>query len=202
MRLRVLLADPSPAAARAVQAAFPEPGFEVRIEADGGKAARAIEEDGPDVLLAALSLPPRDGYELGAFFRSRPESRGAALIFLRGAVETVDLGRLSAVDHDGVVNKPFDSQALAGLVRRTIERRREIPSLPEEPVLAEAPGAPATVRVEDGPGLDGTPLEEALRGFVREEFRSADWDERMRRIAAAEFKKLLVEELRGSAAKK
>jgi CheY-like chemotaxis protein len=198
MRLRVLIADPSPAAVRAVQAAFPEPGFEVRAVADGGKAARALEERFPDILLAALSLPPRDGYELGAFFRSRPETRGAALIFLRGPVETLDLGRLTAIDHDGIVSKPFDAQTLTALVRRTIERRREIPSLPEEPVLAEAPVVPETVRVEAERGLDGTPLEDVLRGLVHEEFRQADWEERMRRIASAEFKKLLVEELRGS----
>ncbi len=205
MAYKILVADDSAAAARAVQAALAEPEFEVRTAADGGRAVRAIEEDMPDALLAALSLPPQDGYELGVFFRSRPESKAAALIFLRGAVETLDVGRLSVIDHDGVVTKPFDAHTLAELVRRAIERRREIPSLPEEPAFrlptAALPAAP-TARLGEDAGLAGTPLEEILRGLVREEFSRAEWEAKMRTIAAAEFKKLLVAELRGVDAKK
>jgi len=205
MAYKILIADDSAAAVRAVQAALPEPEFEVRPAADGVRAARAIEEDTPDALLAALSLPLKDGYELGAFFRSRPESKAAALIFLRGAVETLDLGRLAVLDHDGVVSKPFDAHSLAELVRRAIERRREIPSLPEEPALrqptAVVPAAP-TAFLEKESGLAGTPLEEILRGLVREEFSRTEWQSLMREIAAAEFNKLLVAELRGVEAKK
>jgi CheY-like chemotaxis protein len=205
MAYTILIADDSAAAVRAVQAAFPEPEFEVRTAADGGRAARAIEEGMPDALLAALVLPVKDGYELGALFRSRPESKASALIFLRGAVETLDVGRLAVIDHDGVVTKPFDGHSLADLVGRAIERRREIPSLPEEPALrsptAAVPAA-STSRLGDEAGLAGTPLEEALRGLVREEFSRVEWQSQMREIAAAEFKKLLVAELRGVDAKK
>ena len=205
MPYRILIADESAAAVRAAQAAFPEPEFEVRTAADGVRAARAIEEDTPDALLAALSLPFQDGYELGAFFRSRPESKAAALIFLRGVVETLDVGRLAVIDHDGVVTKPFDAHSLAELVRRAIERRREIPSLPEEPALrpptAVVSAAP-TARPGEESGLAGTPLEETLRGLVREEFSRTEWLSQMREIAAAEFKKLLVAELRGVESKK
>ena len=205
MAYKILIADDSAATVRAAQAAFPEPEFEVRSAADGGRAVRAIEEDGPDALLAALALPPQDGYDLGAFFRSRPESKAAALIFLRGAVETLDVGRLAVIDHAGVVAKPFDAHSLADLVRRAIERRREIPSLPEEPAMRPPTAvlpAPATVRFGTGGGLAGTPLEETLRDLVREEFARPDWEARMREIAAAEFKKLLVAELRGADSKK
>jgi DNA-binding response OmpR family regulator len=200
MAYTILIADDSAAAVRAAQAALPEPEFEVRTAADGAKAARSIEEDMPNALLAALSLPAKDGYELGVFLRSRPEAKTTVLLFLRGAVETLDVGRLAVIDHDGVVSKPFDGQSLAELIRRAIERRRELPSLPEEPTLRAAPpAAPAspTVPLEDGAGLAGTPLEEALRGFVREEFSRTEWESKMRGIAAAEFKKLLVAELRG-----
>ena len=205
MAYKILFADDSAATLRAAQAALPEPEFEVRTAADGARAARAIEEDTPDALLAALSLPLRDGYELGAFFRSRPESKAAALIFLRGAVETLDLGRLAVIDHDGVVSKPFDAQSLAELGRRAIERRREIPSLPEEPSLRQptaAVPAASTARLGNDVGLAGTPLEEILRGLVHEEFSRTEWQSAMREIAAAEFKKLLVAELRGVDAKK
>ncbi len=202
MAYKIIIADDSAAAVRAAQAAFPEPEFEVRTAADGVRAVRAIEEDTPDALLSALSLSLKDGYELGAFFRSRPESKAAALIFLRGAVETLDLGRLAVIDHDGVVTKPFDAHSLAELVRRAIERRREIPSLPEEPALRSPTAAVPTAHLGNEVGLAGTPLEEILRALVREEFSRTEWQSVMREIAAAEFNKLLVAELRGVDAKK
>lgn len=203
MGYHVLLADDSAAAVRAAQAALPEPEFQVRIAADGAKAGRAIEETLPDVLLAALTLPAKDGYELGLFLRTRPGAKAAALVFLRGTTEVLDVGRLAAIDHDGVVAKPFDGQTLADVIRRAIERRREIPTLPEEPALraASVPAAP-TERLTAAPGLSGTPLEEILRGLVRDEFSRTEWEARMREIAEAEFKKLLVAELRGVETKK
>lgn len=197
MPIRVLLADDSPAAARAVFSALPEPEFEVRTAADGAKAARALDEIKPDALLAALSLPGRSGYELGALVRQDPEARGLALIFLQGPVETLEVNRLCGLDHDGVVRKPFDSASLAALVRRAVEKRREIPSLPEEPQVAlPAAPPPASDMAEPALGLDGTPLEAALRKIVREELAQSSWEEKVRDIAAAEYRKRLVRELR------
>ncbi len=197
MPIHVLLADDSPAAVRAVLSALPDPEFEVRTAADGGRAARAMAERRPDILLAALSLPGRSGYELGAMVRQDPEACGMALVFLQGPVETLDVSRLSGLDHDGVVRKPFDSGALAALVRRAVEKRREIPSLPEEPQVA----VPAAPSVPPGPaepalGLEGTPLEATLRRLIREEIDRAPWQDKVRDIAAAEYRKRLVRELR------
>jgi CheY-like chemotaxis protein len=197
MPIRVLLADDSPAAARAVQAALPGPEFVVRIADEGARAARALAEFKPDAVLAAIGLPGRSGYELGALLREDPESRGVALVFLQGVVETLDVNRLSGIDHDGVVRKPFDSSALAGLFRRSIEKRREITSLPEEPVVGISREEPVAADSEQPPlGLDGTPLDAALRRLVRDEIARAPWDEKMREIAGAEYRKRLVRELR------
>jgi len=197
MQIRVLLADDSPAAARSVQSALPGPEFIVRVAEDGARAARALAEFKPDAVLAALGLPGRSGCELGAMLREDPEGRGVALVFLQGAVEPLDVNRLSGLDHDGVVRKPFDSSALAGLVRRAVEKRREVTSLPEEPALdLPADEAIATPPCPPTLGLDGTPLEAALRRIVREEMGRAPWDEKMREIAGAEYRKRLVRELR------
>jgi len=201
MSIKVLLADGSPAAARAVEAALPGPEFEVRTVDDGSKAVLALADFRPDAVLAAQALPLPGGVELGAVLRENPALKTTALIFLQGVVELLDVGRLAAVDHDGVVRKPFDSRSLARLVRQAVERRRELPSLPEEPVV-EAPRDPVgepggpPERITTSLGLDGTPLEQTLRGLVQEEVARTPWEARMREIAAAEFKKLLVHELR------
>jgi DNA-binding response OmpR family regulator len=196
MPIRVLLADESPAAARSVQSALPEPEFEVRAAVDGARAARALAEFKPDAVLASLGLPGRSGYEIGAMLREDPAARVVALVFLQGAMETLDVNRLSGLDHDGVVRKPFDSTALAGLIRRAVEKRREIPSLPEEPQVElpreATPPDPASPTL----GLEDTPLEKTLRRLVRDEIARTPWEEKMREIAAAEYRKRLVRELR------
>ena len=197
MPIRVLLADESPAAARAVQSALPEPEFDVRVTVNGARAARALAELKPDAVLASLGLPGRSGYEIGALLREDAASRVVALVFLQGVMETLDVNRLSGLDHDGVVRKPFDSTALAGLVRRAVEKRREIPSLPEEP-LVESPAAAAPAPEPSVPalGLEDTPLEKAIRKIVREEIARTPWEEKMREIAAGEYRKRMVRELR------
>jgi len=199
MPYRVLVADDSPMTARAAQAALPEPAFEVQVAADGAKAERALLEGPPDAVLAALALPLKDGYELGATLRARAECKTTALLFLRGVVEPLDVGRLAAIDHDGVIRKPFDGTALARLVRQAVEHRRVLPTIPEESAVQVPVAEPAAPpeRITVSLGLDETPLERTLRNLVREEFGRADWDERMRGIAAAEFRKLLVAELNG-----
>jgi DNA-binding response OmpR family regulator len=196
MPIRVLLADESPAAARAVQSALPEPEFVIRVADEGARAARALAEFKPDAVLASLGLPGRSGYEIGARLREDPAARVVALVFLQGVMEALDVNRLSGLDHDGVIRKPFDSTALAGLVRRAVEKRREIPSLPEEPLIESPREAAPPDSAGPALGLEDTPLETTLRRLVRDEIARAPWEEKMREIAAAEYRKRLVRELR------
>lgn len=202
MPIRVLLADDSPAVARAVQAALPEGEFVVFVAADGAQASRALGEFEPDAVLAALSLPSKSGAELASELRSLQGGKNPALFFLRGAVEPLEVAKLASIDHDGVILKPFDSQSLAARVRQAVEGRRDIPSLPEDPVRKTTTTLEPPERITTALGLEDTPLERTLRDLVRDEMTRAQWDDRMRDIASQEFKKLLVEELQSVDPKK
>jgi DNA-binding response OmpR family regulator len=199
---RVFVADASPSSARAVELALPAPEFDVRTFDDGLAAIEAVRERLPDVLLTAFSLPSRDGYELGSFVRSQSGGGQVALFFLRGIFEAFDMPRIARVAYDGIVQKPFDGESLASIVREAIGQKREMVFLPEEPAI-EPPAqtlpppsvpAPAVRPAADVPG----DLEAKIRAIVRAEIRDRreELSEAASEIVAAEVRRVLVEELK------
>ena len=134
MPYRIIVADPSPSVQRAVQLAFPEPEFRTYPVEDGSALLDAAAEVRPDAVLLSLSLPGRDPAELGRLLRARPDLRRVPLIFLRGTFESAEVPP-SLPDHDGVFQKPFDSERLAAAVRELVEARAVPLTLPEEPLF-------------------------------------------------------------------
>jgi len=204
MPFKVLVAESSPSAVRAVEYALPPPEFSVRSFGDGLDAIEAAGEALPDAILAAFSLPERDGYDLGAFVRAQPGGGQVAILFLRGSFEPLDMAKLSPLAHDGIVQKPFDGETLAALVREAIGRKHELPFLPEEPAIdrpAEA-GPPPGKGV--GPGEEAAPgtgdLEARIRAAVRAEI--LELRPGLDKAAAAEARRILVEELKKTDAHK
>ena len=199
MAYKVVVADNSPSAQRAVQLALPEPEFEIHMFGDGWKVIQALPDINPDAVLLSLQLPSMDGYDVGLYLRTQEAFNQCALILLRGAFEALDLRKISPVEYDGLIQKPFDSDSLFRLVRDALEKRKEIPSFPEEPLLDDIalPENPP----EDIPRV--TPewtdeLEKKIHEVVKKEIRKStdeleDWT---REIVSSEFKKMLVEELK------
>jgi DNA-binding response OmpR family regulator len=199
MTYKVVVADNSPSAQRAVQLALPEPEFEIHMFGDGWKVIQALPDINPDAVLLSLQLPSMDGYDVGLYLRTQEAFNQCALILLRGAFEALDLRKISPVEYDGLIQKPFDSDSLFRLVRDALEKRKEIPSFPEEPLLDDIalPENPP----EDIPQV--TPewtdeLEKKIHEVVKKEIRKStdeleDWT---REIVSSEFKKMLVEELK------
>lgn len=192
MSCKILVADRSASALKAVELALAAPEFEVASFGDGLEAIRAIPALEPDAVLTGFGLPSRDGYDIADFAKAQPRGRQVAVLFLRGAFETPDPAKLAPIDHDGIIVKPFDGETVLTLVRAAVDRRKELPSIPEYPVLVKA--EPAAVEAPPSPAG----LESMVRDLVRSEIGMirADIEAQAREIVAAEFKKMLVEELK------
>jgi DNA-binding response OmpR family regulator len=210
MPFHVLVADPSPSSVKAAELALPAPEFALRVFGDGLDAIESIRESMPDAVLAAFPLPTRDGYELGSFLRSQTGGNQVALLFLRGAFEPFDVTRIARVAYDGIVEKPFDGETLANLVRETIGQKREMPFLPEEPAIVRAaaaapglpppegnPASPVPTAPPDPAAAVAGELEVKIRAIVREELRGLrpKLDKAAAEAVAAEVRRVLVEEL-------
>lgn len=193
MAYRIVLADPSPAVLKVIQMALPEPEYEIYVCEDGVETIRSLGQLNPDAVLLNLSLPVRDGYEVGRWLRSQETFKKTGLVFLKNAFEAADPDKLGELDYDGIVEKPFDSEKLARFIRELIDRKKGPPGLPEEALLEEIPPTgplpPVDVHTAD-PGQEAGWIEEKIKAIVREEILAAEreLEKRLRASLLAELR--------------
>jgi DNA-binding response OmpR family regulator len=183
---RIIVADPSPSVQKLVQLVFAEPEFKVFVFEDGASLLESVADVRPDALLVSLTLPGRDGYEVGRTLRSRKELENVPLIGLKGTFESLDTDRNPPADYDEVVQKPFDSERLAVVVRELIARKTGPLSLPEEP-LRPAAGGDSGAPVKAGPA---DAADQNLKDWVREEMvgMEREIEKRVRARVVADLK--------------
>ncbi len=179
MPYKLIVADGSPLVHKVVQMAFGTPDFEVHAYEDGLEALQALAQVNPDAVLLGVSLPRRDGYEVGRFLRSREDFKKTALILIRNGLEPLDQEKMRGLECDEIVSKPFDSEKLARSVREIIDRKKGPVSCPEESLLDEAAGARPLFDDTDFAPPENLPaaddgLEDKVRGIIRGEILSME----------------------------
>jgi DNA-binding response OmpR family regulator len=203
MPYKVILAEASPSVQKVVQMAFSEPDFEVHTIEDGLQAIESLARINPDAVLLSLALPSRDGYEVGSYLRSREEFRKAVLVLLKNAFDPVDAERLRGLDYDEIVQKPFDSEGLARLVRELVDRKKTPQSFPEEALIEETSPAgvlPLFKEEEFIPppssSQPGDEVEDKVRNMLRDEILlvERELEKRLKASLRAEFKEWLERE--------
>jgi len=136
---RILLADDSPHAQRMGEFILREEGFEVVTVTDGATAMVRLADVDPDVILADVSLPQRDGYALCSYVKSLPSQRHTRVLLTAGALEPIDEDEAQHVGADGSLRKPFEASVVVEAVKRLVEvaeQARKLPP-PEEPVAVQ-----------------------------------------------------------------
>jgi len=197
MAYKLVVADSSPSVQKVVQMAFSGPDFEIYPLEDGQQVLESIGRINPDAVLLSLALPSKDGYEIGHYLRSREDFKKTALILLKNAFEPLDADRMSRVECDGIVQKPFDSEELARVVRDVIDKKKGPHSLPEESLLEDNPGA-STLPLFEEPGFhppssasrSEDELEEKIKQIMREEILAVEreLEKRLKASLRAELK--------------
>ena len=137
MRRRLLLADDSVTIQRVVELTFSGEDIEVVTVSDGEEAIASMSADPPDIVLADIAMPKKNGYEVAAFVKEHPTLSRVPVLLLAGAFEPVDEERAKRVKCDGVLVKPFETHEVITRVRELIDGDRQ--SATPEPVAAPAP---------------------------------------------------------------
>jgi len=148
MSYKIIVADDCMSVQRVIRIAFPDEEFDIYPFEDGKEVIKAVANINPDAVLLSLSLPGKDGYEVGSYLKSHRTLNQIPLILLRGAFEQTDKERIAELDYEEIVSEPFASEELVNLVRNIIERKRAPLTLPEEPAPAEIP-MPESERISD-----------------------------------------------------
>ncbi|MBI5525476.1 MAG: response regulator [Deltaproteobacteria bacterium] len=110
--------------------------------------ARALR---PDIVIADVVMPRKNGYEVCLSIRQDPELKHVPVILLAGAFEAFDEKRYREVMANSYIIKPFESQTLIGAVKKLLYPEQAQVPAPQPlrpPTVTPVPGAapPAAVR--------------------------------------------------------
>jgi len=117
---KLLLADDSVTIQRVIELTFADEDVDVRAVSTGQQAIDAVTADPPDIVLADVGMPERDGYEVAAYIKGRANLAHIPVLLLTGAFEPVDEARAAAARCDGVLAKPFEPQMLITRVKELL----------------------------------------------------------------------------------
>src|SRR6202008_1244548 len=143
---RILVADDNTNIQKMVVLAFEERGVEVVAVGNGEAAVRRIPDANPDLVLADVFMPVRNGYEVCEFVKKDTRFAHVPVILLVGAFDPLDEKEARRVGADGVLKKPFvPPDPLIAMVMSALEnnpkvagelaKAREAPPEPPPPVM-------------------------------------------------------------------
>jgi len=141
---KLLLADDSVTIQRVIELTFADEDVQVIAVGNGQQAIECVEKDLPDIVLADIGMPERDGYEVAAFIKGNPAFAHIPVVLLTGAFEPIDETRARAVGCDGVLVKPFEPQMVISRVKDLLAGRRP------EGLWGSGPAAQGPVRQAAG----------------------------------------------------
>ncbi|HWQ36894.1 MAG TPA: response regulator [Blastocatellia bacterium] len=120
---KILLADDSITVQKIVKLTFSDEGIEVVAVGNGELALQQLMDWRPDLVMADVFMPGRDGYEVCQFIKTNPELRHIPVVLLVHAFEPFDQARAAEVGADCHLTKPFHSiRTLVSTVRELTQR--------------------------------------------------------------------------------
>src|SRR5256884_3895138 len=105
--VKILVADDNSNIQKMVGLALKDHGIDVVAVGNGEAAVRKISDIRPDLVLADVFMPVRNGYEVCQYVKSDPSLAHIPVILLVGAFDPLDEQEAQRVGADGVLKKPF-----------------------------------------------------------------------------------------------
>jgi CheY-like chemotaxis protein len=144
---KILVADDNSNIQKMVGLALKDQGIDVVAVGNGEAAVRKISDIKPDLVLADVFMPVRNGYEVCKYVKEDRALAHIPVILLVGAFDPLDEQEAQRVGADGVLKKPFvPPDPLISMVKSALARAG-VP-LGNEPVAEKAPVAAARVAKE------------------------------------------------------
>ena len=163
---KILVADDNSNIQKMVGLALKDQGIDVVAVGNGEAAVRKISDIHPDLVLADVFMPVRNGYEVCEYVKTNPSLAHIPVILLVGAFDPLDEQEAQRVGADGVLKKPFVppdpliSMVKSALQRAGVAQGNASATKAPEPVVMKASDllTPSGAAV---PTVSGIPLETA-----------------------------------------
>ncbi len=153
MAKTLLLADDSVTIQKVVSISFASENVQIVTVDNGDDAILKARELRPDVILADVVMPGKNGYEVCEAIKADASLRGVPVLLLTGTFETFDAERAAQAGAAGHVAKPFEAQTLVDQVNQLLAG----PVTPAAPPAPTATPAPSAAAPQAAPSAD--PLE-------------------------------------------
>ncbi len=120
---KILVADDNSNIQKMVGLALKDQGIDVVAVGNGEAAVRKIADLKPDLVLADVFMPVRNGYEVCRFVKEDPALAHIPVILLVGAFDPLDEQEAQRSGADGVLKKPFvPPDPLISMVKSALAR--------------------------------------------------------------------------------
>jgi len=120
---KILVADDNSNIQKMVGLALKDQGIDVVAVGNGEAAVRKISDIKPDLVLADVFMPVRNGYEVCQYVKSDSALAHIPVILLVGAFDPLDEQEAQRVGADGVLKKPFvPPDPLISMVKSALAR--------------------------------------------------------------------------------
>jgi CheY-like chemotaxis protein len=144
VRHTLLLADDSVTIQRVIELTFADENVDVVAVSDGEAAIACLDASPPpDIVLADIDMPGRNGYEVARYVKQSPRLAHIPVVLLTGAFEPVDQARAAEAGCDGILAKPFEPQLVIGRVKELLAKPRGAAWPPLDEPIAPPPAAPS-----------------------------------------------------------
>lgn len=121
--VKILVADDNSNIQKMVGLALKDQGIDVVAVGNGEAAVRKISDIRPDLVLADVFMPVRNGYEVCQYVKTDASLSHIPVILLVGAFDPLDEQEAQRVGADGVLKKPFvPPDPLISMVKSALAR--------------------------------------------------------------------------------
>jgi len=152
---KILVADDNSNVQKTMALALADLGVEVISVNNGEAAVRKLADISPDLVLADIFMPVRNGYEVCEYVKKDARFAHVPVILLVGAFDPLDEREAQRVGADGILKKPFvPPEPLITMVKTLLDR-----SIGERMVAVPVAKIPVAVQVKTGRGtVAATPV--------------------------------------------
>src|ERR1035437_10959087 len=120
---KILVADDNSNVQKTVALALAGLGVDVVSVSNGEAAVRKLGEFTPDLVLADIFMPVRNGYEVCEYIKKDSRFSHVPVVLLVGAFDPLDEREAQRVGADGILKKPFvPPNPLITMVKTLLDR--------------------------------------------------------------------------------
>jgi CheY-like chemotaxis protein len=125
---KLLIADDSTTIQKVFERTFPPTEFILSFAVNGEEALAKAKTERPQVLIADINMPVKNGFEVCEAVKNDPALQGMPVLLLVGILDDFDEDESRRVGADGFIVKPFEASAALNKVREALKKGGTTPA--------------------------------------------------------------------------